>query len=235
MTETRATNASTAVGPALNRMRRLQAIFGRDFREAWAFFAPTLILMGGLIAYPFVRAVYISFTNTISQEIGPFVGMTNYVNLWKDTFFRNSVSVTARYTLSAVALKACVGTLAAILLNRLSGKWAILTGLVLLPWIMPEVVRSITWRGLLDPLYGGLNRGLVTLGLLKQPASFLTGVDTALPTLIMINLWEGIPFFTINLLAGLKAIDQELYEAAAIDGASKCPDRGDLAVNDLDL
>ncbi len=221
MTETEARYAEPTSAPPLTFYRRLQDFFGRDFREAWSFFLPTLILMGGLIAFPFIRAVYISFTNTISQEIGPFVGLTNYTNLWKDTFFRNSVGVTARYTLSAVFLKACVGTLAAILLNRLSGKWSILTGLVLLPWIMPEVVRAITWRGLLDPLYGGLNRGLVTIGLLSKPASFLTGVDTALNTLIMINLWEGIPFFTINLLAGLKAIDQELYEAAAIDGASK--------------
>ena len=84
---------------------------------------------------------------------------------------------------------------------------------------MPEVVRAITWKGLLDPLYGGLNRGLVNLGWCHR-LDFLTGVNTALPTLILINLWQGIPFFTINVLAGLKAIDQELYEAAAIDGAS---------------
>lgn len=221
MTERLAKNSSVGVDSARSLARRLDGIFGRDFREAWLFFAPTLIMMGGLLAYPFVRALYISFTNTTSPTIGPFVGLTNYVNLWSDIFFRRSVGVTARYTLTAVTLKVMVGTLAAILLNRLSGKWSLLTGFVLLPWIMPEVVRAITWRGLLDPLYGGLNRGLVTIGLLPKPASFLTGVDTALNTVIMINLWEGIPFFTINLLAGLKAIDQELYEAAAIDGATK--------------
>ena len=86
---------------------------------------------------------------------------------------------------------------------------------------MPEIVRAITWKGLLDPLYGGVNRLLLTLGLVERPLPFLTGVDSALPTVIMVNLWQGIPFFTINLLAGLKAIDQELYEAAAIDGATK--------------
>ena len=86
---------------------------------------------------------------------------------------------------------------------------------------MPEIVRALTWKGLLDPLYGGFNRGLVELGIISKPLPFLTGIDTALPTIIMINLWQGIPFFTINLLAGVKAIDLELYEAAAIDGASK--------------
>ncbi|MBC7236882.1 MAG: ABC transporter permease subunit [Chloroflexi bacterium] len=183
--------------------------------------APTVILMGGLIAYPFLRAFYISFTNTTTLEIGPFVGLTNYINLWKDIFFRRSVVVTAKFTLSAVFLKLLAGILASVLLNRLTSKVSWLTGLVLLPWIMPEIVRAITWKGLLDPLYGGVNRALLALGLIERPLPFLTGVDSALPTVIMVNLWQGIPFFTINLLAGLKAIDQELYEAAAIDGATK--------------
>ncbi len=213
--------STVAVTQPLTRKKRLENILGRDWREAWIFIAPTIILMGGLIAYPFGRALYISFTNTISTTIGPWVGLTNYINLWNDIFFRRSVMVTAQYTVSAVFLKLVAGVLAAILLNRLSGKWALLTGLVLLPWIMPEIVRAITWRGLLDPLYGGLNRGLVNLGLVSRPLPFLTGVNTALPTIIMINLWQGIPFFTVNLLAGLKAIDQELYEAASIDGATK--------------
>jgi len=201
--------------------RRLEPALGRDWATAYILMAPTVILMGGLIAYPFMRAFYISFTNTTSLKIGPFVGLTNYINLWKDIFFRRSVMVTAKFTLSAVSLKLLAGILAAILLNRLPPRWSFLTGLVLLPWIMPEIVRAITWKSLLDPMYGGLNKGLVTLGLIDKPLGFLTEVDTALPTLIVINLWQGIPFFTINLLAGLKSIDLSLYEAASIDGATK--------------
>jgi len=198
----------------------LEQVLGKDWAVAWLFIAPTVILMGGLIAYPFIRAFYISFTNSISLEIGPFVGLTNYINLWKDHFFRRSVVVTAKYTLSAVFLKLVVGILVSVLLSRLGRRWSFLTGLVLLPWIMPEIVRAITWKGLLDPMYGGVNKILLTLGIVDKPLSFLAGVDSALPTIILINLWQGIPFFTINILAGLKAIDQELYEAAAIDGAT---------------
>jgi multiple sugar transport system permease protein len=212
---------SSQAVPRTTFRKHLENALGKDWRVAYAFMAPTVILMGGLIAYPFLRAFYISFTNTTRLEIGPFVGLTNYVNLWKDIFFRRSVWVTAQYTLSAVFLKLIVGILASILLNRLPNRLNFLTGLVLLPWIMPEIVRAITWKGLLDPLYGGVNKILVTLGLVSRPLPFLTGVDTALPTVIVINLWQGIPFFTINLLAGLKAIDQELYEAASIDGATK--------------
>jgi len=201
--------------------KRLQLILGRDWGVAYAFMAPTVILMGGIIAFPFLRALYISFTNTTTTQIGPFVGLTNYVNLWTDIFFRRSVWVTTQFTVASVTLKLLVGILASVLLHRLKGKssgfW---TGLVLLPWIMPDIVRAITWKSLLDPLYGGVSRALIMLGLIRQPLPFLTGVNTALPTVIMVNLWQGIPFFTINLLAGLQAIDQELYEAAAIDGAS---------------
>jgi len=206
--------------PRATLAKRLQRALGQDWSTAYVLMAPTIILMGGLIAYPFLRAVYISFTNTTSRVIGPFVGFTNYANLWKDIFFRRSVVITARFTLSAVALKFMVGLLASILLHRLGNKATFWTGLVLLPWIIPDIVRAITWKSLLDPLYGGLSRGLVDLGIVQRAPQFLTGVKTALPTLIIVNLWQGIPFFTINMLAGLKAIDQELYEAASIDGAS---------------
>jgi multiple sugar transport system permease protein len=204
----------------LTLQKRLQNTLGRDWAVAYVFMAPTVILMGGLIAYPFMRALYISFTNTTTHQIGPFVGLTNYVNLWNDMFFRRSVGITAQFTIASVTVKFFVGLLAAVLLNRLGAKATIWTGLVLLPWIMPDVVRAITWKSLLDPLYGGVNRALIDLGLITRPFPFLTGVNTALPSVIMVNLWQGIPFFTINLLAGLKAIDQELYEAASIDGAT---------------
>ena len=210
--------AAPSLQPSLTK--RLQRTLGQDWNVAYIFMAPTVILMGGLIAYPFLRALYISFTNTTTRDIGPFVGLLNYKNLWTDIFFRRSVVITAQFTLSAVFLKLIAGILASVLLNRLGGKAAFWTGLVLLPWIMPDIVRAITWKSLLDPLYGGVSRLLITLGLISKPLPFLTGVDTALPTLIMVNLWQGIPFFTINLLAGLKAIDVELYEAAAIDGAT---------------
>ncbi len=218
LAQTIATSESVAARQVISK--RLRQALGRDWMEAYIFMAPAMILLVGIIAYPFLRAVYISFTNTTTLEIGPFVGLTNYTELWKDIFFRRSVLITAQFTIASVALKLVVGILAAVLLHRLGNRLAILTGLVLLPWIMPDVVRAITWKSLLDPLYGGLSRLLFELGLVSAPPAYLADVKTALPTLVVVNLWQGIPFFTINLLAGLKAIDQELYEAAAIDGAT---------------
>jgi multiple sugar transport system permease protein len=181
---------------------------------------PTIVLMGGLIAYPLLRAVYISFTNTISLQTGPFVGLQNYERVWADPNFRSAVANTVNYTFWSVFFKFWLGLTAAILLHRLKRFGGILTAALLLPWIVPSVVAAIAWKGLLDPVYGGVNQFLVQMGLVEKGFSWLGSVDTAMASLIMVNVWGGIPFFVINLLAGLKAIDKEYYEAAIIDGAS---------------
>jgi len=207
-------------GLGISLSRRLRNLLGPDWNVAWLFMLPTIVLMGGLIAFPFIRATYISFTNTTTLQIGRWVGLENYRYLLKDNFFRSALIVTTQFTVASVSIKLVVGILSAILLNRLAGRASLLVGLVLLPWIMPDVVRAITWKSLLDPLYGGVNRLLVDAKIIPAAIPFLGDLKLALPSVVMVNLWQGIPFFTINLLAGLKSIDQELYEAAAIDGAS---------------
>ncbi|MFZ1756352.1 MAG: ABC transporter permease subunit [Caldilineaceae bacterium] len=200
--------------------RRLRHILGPDWKEAYLFLLPAAILLGTIVGYPFLRAVYTGFTRTTSLEIGPWVGLLNYQNLYKDPFFWDSVRISLTYTISAVVLKFFIGMIAALLLNRLTRFATIFTALVMLPWIMPEVVRAITWKGILDPIYGLVNPLLKQLGLITTSIPFFGTPSLALPSVIMVNLWAGIPFFTLLLVAGLKAIDKEQYEAAAIDGAN---------------
>lgn len=200
--------------------RRLRHILGPDWKEGYLFIFPAILLLGAIVAYPFLRAFYTGFTRTTSLEIGPWVGLLNYQNLYNDPFFWDSVRISLTYTITAVVLKFFVGMIAALLLHRLTRFSAIFTALVMLPWIMPEVVRSITWKGLLDPIYGMVNPLLKDLGLIEQSIPFFGTPQLALPSVILVNLWAGIPFFTLLLVAGLKAIDKEQYEAAAIDGAS---------------
>jgi multiple sugar transport system permease protein len=206
--------------PGLTLSKRLKLLLGPDWREGYLFFLPSALLLGLVIAYPFGYAFYLGFTRTTSLEVGPFVGFLNYINIWSDPFFWSSVRITFTYTISAVFLKFIVGMVAALLLHRMKRWSTVFTGLVLLPWIMPEVVRAITWKGVLDPIYGMVNPWLINLGLIDKAIPFLGDPKLALPSVIMVNLWAGIPFFTILMVAGLKAIDKELYEAAAIDGAS---------------
>ncbi len=198
----------------------MQLLLGHDWAVAYVFVLPTVILLGGLVAYPFFNAVYLSFTNTVTIRTGPFVGLRNFQVLWHDDVFRSSVYNTIVYTSASVFVKFWLGLLAALLITRQRRFAGLLTGAILLPWIVPSVVVALTWRGLLDPVYGGVNQFLLQLGLVKQGFPWLGSIKTAMPSLIMVNVWQGIPFFTITLLAGLKAIDHEYYEAARIDGAS---------------
>ncbi len=197
-----------------------QNIFGRDWAAAWLFVLPTFLLLGGLIAYPFLRAVYLSFTNTTSLETGPFVGLQNYRNVWASGDFRSSVWTTVLYTFWSVFCKFWTGLTIASLIHRQKRFGGLITGAVLLPWIVPSVVVAIAWKGLLDPTYGGVNQLLRNWGLSEKGFPWFGDIKTALPSVIMVNVWQGIPFFVINLLAGLKAIDKEYYEAARIDGAN---------------
>jgi multiple sugar transport system permease protein len=199
---------------------RLRPVLGRDWHIAFPFIAPIVILLLAFIAWPFIRAIYISMTaRSVGREVR-FVGLDNYVRLWSDPFFRQAVRNTFVFTGGSVLLKFVFGLSAASLLNAQQRMRNILTGLVLLPWIIPSVVQALSWRSIYDPLFGGLNPILLTLGVLKEPLSWLADHRLAMPCVILVNVWAGIPFFTVNFLAGLQAIDRELYEAAEVDGAN---------------
>lgn len=221
MSQTTAIGPTTTIRePERNLSRSLKNILGPDWFTAYLFVLPMILLLGGLIAYPFVRAVYLSFTNTVTLDIGPFVGFRNYRVLWNDSNFRGAFVNTVQYTVTAVAFKFVLGLAASLLLGRVTRWKNVLTGLVLLPWIIPHVVIALTWRNLLDPLYGGVNQFLIQTGMVQRGFPWLGDVHTAMPSVIMVNIWQGIPFFTIMMLAGLSSIDNELYEAARIDGAN---------------
>jgi multiple sugar transport system permease protein len=207
-----------------------QRILGRDWPTAYLFILPTALLLFGLIGYPFLRAVYLSFHNAVGVRIGVFVGFDNYLNLWRDDFFWRAVSVTLLFTFWSVLIKFVFGLGTALLLHNIPRWGSVLGGLVLLPYIIPEVVRALAWRVLLDPLFGALNFMLVGIlkflnwdafGLITSNGyAWLGSPSTALPSVILVNIWSGLPFFIILMVAGLKAIDAEQYEAASIDGAT---------------
>jgi multiple sugar transport system permease protein len=201
--------------------KRSQRLLGRDWPTAYVFVLPMTLLLFGLIGYPLVRAVYLSFHNAVGVRVGDFIGFDNYTNLWQDDFFVRSVGVTLTFTLASVFIKFWIGLAAALMLHNIPRLGATLGGLVLLPYIIPDVVRALAWRVILDPLFGGLNYILVhVLHLIPKGLPWLGDPATALPSIILVNVWGGLPFFVILLLAGLKAIDREQYDAAAVDGAS---------------
>ena len=119
-----------------------QRVLGRDWPTAYLFVLPTVLLLFGLIGYPFFRAVYLSFHNAVGVRVGNFVGLENYANLWADSFFLRAVGVTIAFTFWSVLIKFILGLSTALLLHNIPRWGAVLGGLVLLPYIIPEVVRG---------------------------------------------------------------------------------------------
>jgi multiple sugar transport system permease protein len=178
-------------------------------------------LLFGLVGYPFARGIYLSFHNAVGIREGNFVWFDNYKNLWSDDFFIRAVWTTAKFTFFSVIAKFCLGIMTALLLHNAPRWGSVLGGLILLPFIIPEVVRALAWRVLLDPIFGALNYILVHgLHLMPQGIAWLGEPSTALPSVTMVNVWAGLPFFIILCTAGLKGIDTEQYDAASVDGAS---------------
>jgi multiple sugar transport system permease protein len=210
---------ATVTAASARRHSPMRVIFGRDWKVALPFIAPLVIIMTGLILWPFANAVWISFTVRNIRRVDQFVGLQNYVRLFSDTDYISAVQNTILFTVVSVALKTVVGMTIALLLNSRIPFRTILTGLMLLPWIVPEVVTAMAWRSIYDPIFGGLNPILQGLGLIDRRVGWLSEPQLALPSVIAVNIWKGIPFFTLLILAGLKAIDKELYEAAEVDGA----------------
>jgi multiple sugar transport system permease protein len=204
----------------MSTSKKLERLLGKDWKIALIFLLPIVVLMAGLILYPFLNAIYLSMTVRTIDRKENFVLFANYARLLSDEQFTGSLLNTVRFTLISVTLKTIVGITIASLLNSKIPLRSLLSALMLLPWIVPEVVTALTWRGIFDPLFGTLNPLLIGLGIINEPIGWLSEQRTAMPSVIAVNIWRGIPFFTLLLLAGLKSIDKELYEAAEVDGAN---------------
>lgn len=207
-------------GATKPRRSGLRRYLGPDWMIALPFVLPIIILMTVFIAWPFIDAAYTSMTiRTMTRETR-FVGLDNYIRLYSDPYYRQAVRATFVFTAGAIFFKLIFGLIAATLLHPLKRWRNLLIGLVLLPWIVPSVVQALAWKSIYDPLFGGLNPILLGLNLIERPLSWLADPHLAMPAVIAVNVWAGIPFFTVNILAGMSAIDDEMYEAASIDGAN---------------
>ncbi|MBM2618208.1 ABC transporter permease subunit [Actinoplanes sp. LDG1-06] len=215
--------------PGPGSLTPTQRRLGRDWRLATLFLAPTAVLVGVLVLVPIVRSMITSTTERHGSE-SVFVGLDNYLALAGDDQFRTGVVNSFVFTAYAEIFKVVLGLAAALLLHNLGRGRALLTGLLLVPWVVPTVVTAFSWRALLDPIFGSVNTLLTASGigpLLASthlvdawPAGWLSDASLAMPSVILVNVWKGVPFFTVCFLAGLKAIPTDQYEAATIDGAS---------------
>jgi multiple sugar transport system permease protein len=207
--------------PSRRKRNRVEKALGRDWKIGWAFVFPMVAIMLGLIFWPFIDAIRMSTTslNFLTGET-TFVGFRNYERLFTNTDYMQSMGNTVWFTFWSILIKMVAGMSIALILNSRIPYRNLLSGLMLLPWIVPEIVTALAWKSIYDPLFGGLNPILQGLGLIDKPLGWLSDPALAMPSIIAVNVWKGIPFFVLLLLAGLKAVDREQLEAAEIDGAS---------------
>jgi multiple sugar transport system permease protein len=186
---------------------------------AWLLVGPLVLLLLGLVAYPFGVAVQFALSDRTLAEPGRFVGLANVWNLWDNQIYRQTLWNTIVYTIGATALKLGAGLALALILNEQLPLKRLIRSAVLLPWIVPTVLSAMAWLWLLTPNFSVLNWILVHTGVSQRGLPWLTSPSLAMFSVILVNTWRGIPFFAITLLAGLQTIPGELYEASAIDGA----------------
>ena len=199
----------------------LKRWLGPDYRLGFLFVLPIVALVLTLVAYPFFYAVYLSMTRKYVGVPPVFVGLENYWKLSHDGFFQRAVVNSAVFTFGSVGIKLVLGMGMALVLTskiRFRSFW---TGVLLIPWVAPTVVTALNFLWIYDGSLGVLNYILVkVLHVLPQGVGWLSEAGTAMASVVAVNVWRGFPFFGISFLAGMKAIPGELYEAAAVDGAS---------------
>ncbi len=184
------------------------------------FTAPANLILLLLLAYPFILGIWLSFTDTIIGGTGRFVGLRNYLDLLSNEVFQLTTFNTLLYTLVAVLFKLILGFALALVLNQEFKGKGLIRAIVLLPWIVPTALSTLAFWWIFDSQFSSLSWLLMKTGIIRTPIDFLGLPNNARASVIAVNVWRGIPFFTIGLMAGLQTINQSLYEAADIDGAS---------------
>lgn len=194
----------------------LQRLARRRSTLAFLMALPLLAVIGGLVVYPFFYAIELSMLN---KRMTRFVGLDNYVFLLGRETFQLVIFQSVLFAVSAVIAKAVIGFILAHVLHELPARGQKLwRGMLLVPWVIPPAITTLAWWWLFDPSYSAINwmLGVISIG----PIPWLGDAGWARFAVILVNTWYGAPFFMIMYLAALKSVPDQLYEAAAIDGAT---------------
>jgi multiple sugar transport system permease protein len=183
--------------------------------------APVIIIVLGLLGYPFVLALALSLTDKVIGQPAHFIGLENFARLIQDPIYRQTVRNTFVYTIGSEALKVPIGFALALVLNEKLIFRKAIRAVVLLPWIVPAVLSAMAWSWMFNPNFSILNYIIVHLGIASVGPQWLTDPNTAMFSVILVNAWRGSPFFGIILLAALQSIPSDLYEATSVDGAGR--------------
>src|SRR6058998_3735730 len=218
-----------AVGPRVleatglhvpGRLARAREWWEQEHVFGYGLIVPALLLLTCLVAYPFGMAIYFSLSDYWVGSPGGFVGLANYRDILANDVFRQTIQNSFVFTGIALTLKTVLGVWLALLLARDMRFKRLIRGAVLLPWVIPTALSTLGWWWMFDSLYSVVNWTAIRLGILSPPGPNWLGQSAyAMAAVITVNVWRGLPFFAITVLAGLVSIPREFHEAAEVDGA----------------
>src|SRR3954466_14863668 len=200
----------------------MAARFGYDDRSAALLVAPVLAVLLVVAAFPILYSVWISLHDVVLTRPlrRPFVGLENYARMLADPRFHVAVARTTLYTVVTVAVTTLLAIGVALLLNEKFPGQKLLNALLLLPWATPSIVNGLMWKWIYDPTYGLLNALLVKLGLLGSYRAWLGDPDLTLLLIANAAIWKQMPLAALLLIVTMKAVPEDLYRAARVDGAT---------------
>ncbi|MGF2949237.1 carbohydrate ABC transporter permease [Microbacterium alcoholitolerans] len=185
------------------------------------FVAPSMLVVVGLLFYPVISSVFFSFTNKhLLRKDFTFIGIDNFVAVLQNPQFWEAFAISIRWTILSILGQLVIGFLAALALNRIRHLTGLYRTLLIVPWAFPTIVIGFGWRWILNDVYGFLPNLLTTLGLTDSNVSFLSDPSAVFLTALAVNIWFGAPLFMVNVLAALKTVPREQFEAATVDGAN---------------
>ena len=214
-------------------LHRWRSLHASETRLAWSLLLPTLLIVFGLVLFPTFFSIWISFRDVGLHNLNnvfhaPFVGWNNYISVFKDFAFKyqsptnlGAALTSIVYSFASSILTIVIGLCAALLLNEPIRGRGMARAVFLFPYVAPIVSVAFVWRWILDPRPSGVaNDLLIRIGLIDKPLGYLSTPGLALLLIIIFEAWRYFPFAMLMILARLQAVDDTLYEAAKVDGAS---------------
>jgi multiple sugar transport system permease protein len=192
----------------------------RDALLGLLLIAPTILVLGAVIVWPLLSALYLSLFSIYTPTLeGNWVGLANYRELLANGGFWSALLTTVVWTVGTLTLQVVIGVGMALLLHQNILFRSLARGLVLFPYFLSTVVAVLVWRWLFNDLYGIINQMLMSAGIIDAPVNWLGAMPNAMLSIIVVGAWKFFPFVVIAVLARLQTIPENLYEAAKIDGA----------------
>jgi trehalose/maltose transport system permease protein len=220
---------ATGTAPAHRIARgRPSSLTRSRIKAAWTFIAPALIVLVLIAGWPLARTIWFSFTDASLTNLNDysFIGFENYIAVYDGEWFGlltdsdwwRSVWNTVWFAVISVSIETVLGTIVALMLNAAFPGRGIMRAVILIPWAIPTVVSAKMWNWMLHDQFGVVNDMLLNLGLISAPITWTASPDTALWTVVMVDVWKTTPFMALLILAALQMLPGDIYEAARVDG-----------------